>query len=61
MDAPYKVHIDPERATELAQSGATILLLDVPNGTVIGIDQQVSISDRSAGRFCNQQHCVLEL
>lgn len=43
MDAPYKLHIDPERATELAQSGAIILLLDVPTGTVVGIDQQVSI------------------
>ena len=41
MTAPYQVHMDPERATELAQSGAIILLLDVPNGTVIGIDQQV--------------------
>ena len=32
MDDPYKVHIDPQRATELAQSRAIILLLDVPNG-----------------------------
>ena len=43
MDAPYKIQIDPERATELAQSGAIILLLDVPTGTVVGIDQQVSM------------------
>ena len=42
MDAPYKIHMDPARATELAQSGAIILLLDVPNGTVVGIDQQVA-------------------
>ena len=43
MEAPYKVQVDPEKARELAQSGAIILLLDVPNGTVIGIDQQVSV------------------
>ena len=42
MDAPYKVDMDPTRATELAQSGAIILLLDVPSGTVVGIDQQVA-------------------
>ena len=42
MYAPYEVHIDPARATELAQSGGIILLLDVPNGTVVGIDQQVA-------------------
>ena len=48
MDDPYKVHIDPQRATELAQSRAIILLLDVPNGTVVGIDQQV----RSHRSFC---------
>ena len=42
MEAPYKVQVDPEKARELAQCGAVILLLDVPNGTVIGIDQQVS-------------------
>lgn len=46
MHAPYKVHIDPARATELAQSGAIILLLDVPNGTVVAIDQQVSIEPK---------------
>ena len=43
MEAPYKVHLDPEKARELAQSGAIILLLDVPNGTIIGIDQQVGV------------------
>ena len=42
MDAPYKVDMDPARATELAQNGAIILLMDVPNGTVVGIDQQVA-------------------
>ena len=39
--APYSVPIGPDRARELAQGGATLLLLDVPAGTVVGIDQQV--------------------
>ena len=43
MEAPYKVQLNSEKARELAQSGAIILLLDVPNGTVIGIDQQVGV------------------
>jgi hypothetical protein len=41
MKSPYTVHIDPDKARELAESGAILLLLDVPHGTVVGIDQQV--------------------
>ena len=39
--APYSVDISPERAKELAEVGGALLLLDVPAGTVVGIDQQV--------------------
>lgn len=46
--APYSVHLDPESARRLATNGATILLLDVPEATPIGLDQQV-LSGR-AGR-----------
>ena len=41
MKPPYTVHVDPDKAVELAELGAIILLLDVPHGTVVGIDQQV--------------------
>jgi hypothetical protein len=33
--------MDPEAATELARKGVTLLLLDVPNHTVLGVDTQV--------------------
>ncbi|OMO55566.1 A1 cistron-splicing factor, AAR2 [Corchorus capsularis] len=33
--------MDPEKALELVKSGATLLLLDVPQYTLIGIDTQV--------------------
>lgn len=39
--APYSVQLDPESARRLATNGATILLLDVPEATPIGLDQQV--------------------
>ncbi|PRW45575.1 AAR2-like protein [Chlorella sorokiniana] len=38
--SPYTVRLDAESARELAQRGGTILLLDVPEQTAIGIDQQ---------------------
>ena len=41
MKSPYTFRIDPDKARELAESGAVLLLLDVPHGTVVGIDQQV--------------------
>lgn len=40
MAAPYQVRLDPENARELATRGATIVLLDVPEGTAVGIDHQ---------------------
>ena len=43
--APYSVSLDPERARQLAASGAALLLLDVPQGTLLGIDQQVCASE----------------
>ena len=41
-DGLYQVSMDPEQAKQLAQHGATLLLLDVPQGTVFGVDQQAS-------------------
>lgn len=38
---PYTVQLDPDTARTLATNGATILLLDVPEATPIGLDQQV--------------------
>lgn len=38
---PYSVNVSPEKAKELAESGGALLLLDVPAGTIFGIDQQV--------------------
>jgi len=38
---PYSVQLDPDAARRLATNGATILLLDVPEATPIGVDQQV--------------------
>lgn len=40
--APYSVQLDPDSARNLAAHGASILLLDVPLGAPIGMDQQVS-------------------
>lgn len=37
----YSVQLDPDSARTLATNGATILLLDVPEATPIGLDQQV--------------------
>ena len=37
---PYTVRLDAEAARELAARGAAIVLLDVPPGTAVGIDQQ---------------------
>ena len=39
--SPYTVRLDAESARELAQRGGTILLLDVPESTAVGVDQQV--------------------
>eukprot|EP00775_Hariotina_reticulata_P011434 gene11434-11580_t len=44
---PYSVHLSPETARNFATNGATILLLDVPLGTPIGLDQQVFLSGPS--------------
>ncbi|CAL8470508.1 g10050 [Coccomyxa elongata] len=40
---PYSVNLSPEKAKELAESGGALLLLDVPAGTIVGIDQQTFI------------------
>jgi hypothetical protein len=38
--APYSVRLDPDVARRYAETGAALLLLDVPQHTVVGIDQQ---------------------
>lgn len=37
---PYSVNIDQDLAKQFVEHGATLLLLDVPQGTHIGLDQQ---------------------
>lgn len=37
-----EVEMDPETALELVKQGSTILLLDVPQYTLVGIDTQVN-------------------
>ncbi|RMZ57593.1 hypothetical protein APUTEX25_001793 [Auxenochlorella protothecoides] len=41
MSAPYRINMDNVAARDLLKKGATILLLDVPPGTAVGIDHQV--------------------
>jgi len=42
--------MDPEAATELARKGVSLLLLDVPQHTVLGIDTQMfSVGPRFKG------------
>jgi hypothetical protein len=41
MALPYAVQLDADTARRLAENGATVLMLGVPPGTLIGIDQQV--------------------
>ena len=41
MALPYAVQLDADTARWLADNGATVLMLGVPPGTLIGIDQQV--------------------
>jgi hypothetical protein len=38
------MQISPDKARELAQRGASILLLDLPEGTRVGLDHQVGVS-----------------
>jgi hypothetical protein len=44
---PYTVALDPDQARRLATTGAALLLLDVPAGTLLGIDQQVGGGGRA--------------
>ncbi|KAF8071287.1 CHX17 [Scenedesmus sp. PABB004] len=44
MAAPYSVSLDADAARALATHGASILLLDVPLGMPLGIDQQVFLT-----------------
>lgn len=40
----YTVELDQDRAKTLARDGGALLLLGVPEGTVVGIDHQVRMS-----------------
>ena len=39
----YTVRLDQNKAKELARTGASLLLLNVPEGARIGIDHQVGL------------------
>ena len=39
--APYQVHMDPDAARGLAEQGGTMLMLGVPPGSYVGVDQQI--------------------
>jgi hypothetical protein len=65
--APYTVKLDAESARELAQRGGTILLLDVPENTAVGVDQQVrraggtpprSLDAQKAPMHAAADHCL---
>lgn len=45
---PYTVRLDADSARELARRGGAILLLDVPEGAAVGVDQQVSCSNSTS-------------
>ncbi|KAM0827677.1 hypothetical protein ACQ4PT_068026 [Festuca glaucescens] len=48
--AAAAARMDPEAATELARKGVTLLLLDVPQHTILGVDTQVfSVGPRFKG------------
>ena len=55
MSQPYKVKLDATTARELAIKGATLVLLDVPEGTVIGMDQQVRVLLINQSTFPNHR------
>uniref|UniRef100_A0A061R3I3 A1 cistron-splicing factor AAR2 n=1 Tax=Tetraselmis sp. GSL018 TaxID=582737 RepID=A0A061R3I3_9CHLO len=46
---PYSMDMDSEKARQLVENGGTLLLLQVPQGTAIGIDHQVFLS---GPKFC---------
>lgn len=43
MAAPYRVDLDADAARRLAAGGGTLLLLGVPPGTLLGLDQQAFV------------------
>ncbi|GAX79849.1 hypothetical protein CEUSTIGMA_g7289.t1 [Chlamydomonas eustigma] len=40
MEPFYRLNIDPQAATDLAEKGATVLMLSVPVGSYVGVDHQ---------------------
>ena len=56
---PYRVNVSPEKAKELAESGGALLLLDIPAGTVVGIDQQVRKMSFFVTRCMAEENCLL--
>lgn len=54
MAAPYSVQMDAQAAQSLAEAGAALLLLDVPQGSFMGIDHQVrTYLSTSFQNFCH--------
>jgi hypothetical protein len=57
--AAYTVKMDQEAARELVEKGGSLLLLDVPQGTALGVDQQVrrraSLASHATGP-CRRPH-----
>lgn len=59
------MQIDPDKALKLAQRDASILLLDVPAGTRVGLDHQVRMyllpsrrmPPHAAWHCCTQAAC----
>ena len=47
----YTVHLDQDKAKELARTGASLLMLNVPEGTRIGIDHQVGLGANQQARL----------
>lgn len=57
---PYTVPLDADAARAAAAAGAALLLLDVPPGTVVGVDHQVRERGREA-RFARQKPGLWQL
>lgn len=47
----YSVRLDANSAKELFERGATILMLDVPEGTAVGFDHKVT---------CHREHVTVK-
>lgn len=51
-----KMQVSPERAHQLVQDSAAVLLLDIPAGTRVGLDQMVSAHQPPQPKCIRQSH-----